>query len=226
MGIYNHLMDIYHGEDEVKSREALNAFIDKIPSHTKLDASEVDIAKLRQLTENTDLFGDSPTIVIYGIFALTTSKKKDSLISFLVTNQTKNIILYEDKPIHALTLKKFDKAKVNLFEPPKVIFSFVENLRGGKGESAIKELRQLVDKYSTDPHFIFAMIIRQFRLMLSADNLPVWMKNKIEVQKKSFVSEEKILDLYQKLYFIDKRLKTSMSQTDMEGELLNFFLYF
>lgn len=218
-------MDIYHGEDELKSREALNAFIAKLPTYTKLDASELDIAKLRQLTENSDLFGDSPTIVIYGLFSLTASKKKDSLISFLVANQAKNIILYEDKPIHALTLKKFNQAKVNLFQPPKVIFSFVENLRGGKAELAIKDFRQLIDKYDTDPYFVFAMLIRQFRLMLSADNLPAWMKNKIQIQKKSFVSEEKILALYQKLYFIDKRLKTSMSQTDMEGELLNFFLH-
>lgn len=219
-------MDIYHGEDELKSRQALNTFIDKLPSHTKLDASELDIAKLRQLTQNSDLFGNSPTIVIYGLFSLTASKKKDSLISFLVANQAKNIILYEDKPIHALTLKKFNQAKVNLFQPPKVIFSFVENLRGGKAESAIKDFRQLIDKYDTDPYFVFAMLIRQFRLMLSADNLPAWMKNKIQIQKKSFVSEEKILALYQKLYFIDKRLKTSMSQADMEGELLNFFLHF
>lgn len=219
-------MDIYHGEDELKSREALNAIIGKLPTYTKLDANEIDLAKLRQLTENSDLFGDSPTIVIYGLFSLTASKKKDSLISFLVANQAKNIILYEDKPIHALTLKKFNQAKVNLFQPPKVIFSFVENLRGGKAELAMKDFRQLIDKYDTDPYFVFAMLIRQFRLMLSADNLPAWMKNKIQIQKKSFVSEEKILALYQKLYFIDKRLKTSMSQTDMEGELLNFFLHF
>ncbi len=219
-------MDIYHGEDELKSREALNAFIDKLPSYTKLEASELDIAKLRQLTENSDLFGDSPAVIIYGLFSSTASKKKDSLIAFLLANQDKNIILYEDKPIHALTLKKFNQVKINHFQLPKVIFSFVENLRGGKGELANKDFRQLIDKYDTDPHFVFAMIIRQFRLMLGADNLPAWMKNKIQIQKKSFQSEEKILRLYQKLYFIDKRLKTSMSPTDMEGELSNLFLHF
>ncbi|PIQ69954.1 hypothetical protein COV89_03010, partial [Candidatus Shapirobacteria bacterium CG11_big_fil_rev_8_21_14_0_20_40_12] len=74
-----------------------------------------------------------------------------------------------------------------------------------------------------EPHFIFSMIIRQFRLLIltidgEADNLASWQKNKLAGQATKF-GREKLIRVYRTLLEIDIKQKTSSSPFDLNSEL-------
>lgn len=208
-------MEIIYGEDYLSSRNYLKDLI-KTQINAKIEAKEIEPGELKQLLGNSDLFGTQPTIVIYGLFALSASKKKDLLIKILADSPQSNLILYEDKDINALTLKKFPKATLKKFEVPSIIFKFLDELKPNHP----------VDLPPVDPNFLFQMLIRQIRLLLSVSpnsKLPPWLSKKLINQKNAF-GEKRLLELHRELYQIDKRQKTSSGSQDLGEELKNFFI--
>lgn len=208
-------MQIIYGEDYLSSRNYLNKILESSKS-TRVEAKDLEISILKQYLGNTDLFGESPIIVIYGLFSLLTSKKKDQLIKIILEDSSVSLILYEDKDVNATTLKKFTKANLKKFDIPPVIFQFMDNLK----PNTPVELPDL------DAHFVFQMLVRQIRLLLSAgpnSTMPAWMAKRLLNQKKLF-GDKKLLKMHQSLYLIDKRQKTSTGFLSMDEELKNFFI--
>ena len=208
-------MQVIYGEDYLSARNYLNDLI-KTQTITKIEAKEIEVGELKQLFGNSDLFGHQPTIVIYGLFALPASKKKDLLIKILDDGSLPNLILYEDKDINALTLKKFPKATLKKFEVPPIIFKFLDELRPNRP----------TELPPVDPNFLFQMLIRQIRLLLAINQnskLPPWLSKKLIAQRNSF-GEKRLLQLHHQLYQIDKRQKTSSGSQDLGEELKNFFI--
>lgn len=208
-------MQIIYGEDYLSSRNYLNKLLEST-SPTRVEAKDLELGTLKQYLGNNDLFGQSPTVVIYGLLSLLASKKKDQLIKVILEESPTSLILYEDKDINATSLKKFTKAILKKFNIPPVIFQFMDNLKPNIPV-------QLPD---LDPHFIFQMLIRQVRLLLSVgpnSTMPAWMSKRLLGQKNLF-GEEKLLKMHQELYLIDKRQKTSTGFLPMDEELKNFFI--
>jgi len=208
-------MQIIYGEDYLSSRNYLNDQI-KTLVVTKLEAKETEVGELKQLLGNSDLFGQQPTIAIYGLLSLPTSKKKDQLLKVLIDGSLPCLLLYEDKDLNALTLKRFPKAILKKFEIPPIIFKFLDELKPNRP----------VSLPPIDPNFLFQMLIRQVRLLLSSgpsSKLPPWMNRKLLAQKNLF-GEKRLLRLHRELYQIDKRQKTSSGSQDLDEELKNFFI--
>ncbi len=101
------------------------------------------------------------------------------------------------------------------------IFTFVDMLGHKKTNRALEMLHSLVsDKYDVIP--LLTMITRQFRLILQCLSLKEQYKNdwkkhlqlhpfvaqKIEQQAKNF-NIPKLQEIYQKLYYLDKQMKTT-----------------
>lgn len=221
-------MIIIHGDDTVKSRHQLNDLIAaaryKDQEIKRFDADALDLTSLTQVLEGLTLFGKTPLLVVEDLFSLPKSKKKDSLIEFLSKYQERDLILYEKKPLSATALKPFAKAEVKEHKPAAIIFSFLENLRPGSSGKSLGRLADL--ETSGEPaELIFAMIVRQVRLLIQALEPATlkaapWQKQRLTTQARAF-GERALLKLHDDLYFIDKQLKTGQNPLDLSTKIFN-----
>src|SRR3989338_6700484 len=140
-------MIIIHGEDTVSARNRLNDLIETAQAKglglKRLTAKDLVLTTATQVLEAATLFGETPLIVIEGLFSLTKSKNKDNLISFISGYQNREIILFEDKTVSPTTLKPFPKAKAHENKPAAIIFTFLDSLRPGAAAKSLKLLGDL-----------------------------------------------------------------------------------
>lgn len=224
-------MLIIHGDDLVAARNHLNESIavarDRGKETRRFSANALDLTTLTQVLEATTLFGKEPLLIIEGLLSLPKSKNRDNLIEFLKDYQEHNLILFEDKVLSAATVKPFPKATAKEHKPMAIIFTFLDSLRPG---GALRSLKLLTDLENTgEPaELIFAMLVRQVRLLIQAlepNNLKVapWQKNKLVVQARAF-GEKKLLDLHDRLYRIDKGIKTGQNPLALSTQLFDLIV--
>jgi len=225
-------MIIIHGDDTANSRQFLNQQIDIFKKQNleivRLEADSLSPATLEQNLNSQSLFGSDKAIVIFSFFKLNSSKNKDALKQILIKNQTKEIILYEEKQTNANSLKIFDKAQIKLFKPNPIIFKFLESLRPNNQNQIISYFKQL-EEAGEPPELIFAMLVRQIRLLLTAKDAPEklklapWQKQRLISQATNF-SLSKIISLHTQLYEIDKSIKTGQTILELKTLLFNFLI--
>lgn len=219
-------MLIIHGDDTVTARNHLNDELEKAKFSSagvsRFDARDLDLTKLTQILEGLTLFGLQPTIVVEGLFSLPKSKNKDLLIEFLTKYQRRQIILFENKALTATTLKPFKQAEVSGHKPAAIIFNFLDSLEPGSPSKSLSLLDQL-ETANQPAELVFAMLVRQVRLLIlalepnSLKGAP-WQKSRLITQARAF-GEEALLDLHQKLYQIDKGIKTGTNPLTLSTQL-------
>ena len=221
-------MIIIHGEDTVSARNRLNDLIETAQAKglglKRLTAKDLDLTTATQVLEAATLFGETPLIVIEGLFSLTKSKNKDNLISFISGYQNREIILFEDKTVSPTTLKSFPKAKAHEHKPAAIIFTFLDSLRPDGAAKSLKLLEGL-ESARQPAELIFAMLVRQVRLLIQAlepNSLKMapWQKSRLTAQARLF-GEERLLKLHRRLYHLDKDLKTGANPLDLSLQLMN-----
>lgn len=221
-------MIIIHGDDIVAARNHLNELIEKgknsAAGASSFEAHDLDLTKLTQVLEGITLFGQQPMIIVEGLFSLQKSKNKDLLVEFLSKYQDRQIILFENKALSASLLKTFTKAKVFGHKPAALIFTFLDSLKPGSAATSLKLLSQL-ENANQPPELIFAMLVRQIRLLIQAldpDDLKVapWQKTRLTSQARAF-GEKGLVNLHDDLYHIDKQLKTGANPLDLSTQLFN-----
>ena len=221
-------MIIIHGEDIVFARDRLNELIEAAKNKDldvkRLVAKDLDLTTATQVLEAATLFGETPLIVIEGLFSLTKSKNKDSLIEFITKYQDRDLLLFEDKALSPTTLKPFAKAKHEEYKPAAIIFSFLDSLHPGGAAKSLKLLDDLTSARQP-AELIFAMLVRQIRLLIQAlepNTLKVapWQKNKLVSQARLF-GEGKLLKLHRDLYHLDKGIKTGANPLDLSLQLMS-----
>jgi len=223
-------MVILHGDDYVASRQELNQLIDgarqKNQSVSRLEAGSLEFTELTQLVESRSFFGEDNLIVIFGVLGQAKSSQKEKILDYLKENQQANIIIYEAKEIGATALKPFTQTKVIHHKPAPVIFNFLDSLKPGNAKSVV-EYQKLLDQ-KTEPEFIFAMLVRQARLLIQATSpgnlkMPPWMKNKLVSQARAF-SLDRLLSFHENLYQIDKNIKTGRNSLDLSTQIFSLLL--
>lgn len=224
-------MIIIHGDDVKKSYDRLNSllktFTDSGVNTYLHPASELSPTALRQELGGTDLFDAKNVEVIYGYLALNKSKTKEAITKILQENNLGEIILYEEREVPAGQLKSFPKAKVEVFKISPVIFKFLETLRPGNQTVILPSFSKIISQ-DTEPEFVFAMLVRQIRMLIQAKNQPDQIKTspyakKMFIAQSGYFTIEHLIDLHHKLYKIDKKIKTGNTSVDI-GNLLYHFL--
>ena len=225
-------MIIIHGDDTTASRDFLNQQITGLKKQNleivRLESDFLSPATLEQNLNSQGLFGSDKAVVVFSFFKLTNSKNKDQLKQVFIKNQTKNIILYEDKQVNANILKAFDKVQVRLFKTNPIIFKFLESIKPNNQRQIIIFLRQL-EEAKEAPELIFAMLVRQIRLLLTAKDasgelkMASWQKQRLVGQAGAF-SLKKIMSLHTKLYEIDKSIKTGKTGLELKDLLFNLLI--
>ena len=225
-------MLIIHGEDTASSYKRLSEIIDSFKNSqvevVVYEVTELNPTTLRQESESTNLFGNSKCLVIKNLLTGNKVKQKDVYLEILSQTQNTEIVLFETKKVSDTALKPFAKAKIESFNINPVIFKFLDLLRPGNTKTLLTGWNRLL-VLNHEPEYIFAMLVRQVRLLIQAKSGPSYLKlspypkKLITAQAASFDLSH-LLDLHQALYEIDKKIKTGSSSLPLDQLLLQFFL--
>jgi hypothetical protein len=162
-------------------------------------------------------------VVIDRLHGLVKSKGKDELIDLIAKNAEgeTQLLLLENKVLTVTMLKKFPTAKVMVFKLPMLLFSFVDSIGLQPPARLITSFHQIIQ--TQDAEFVFAMIMRQVRLLLayvsdgSYSGSPFG-RNKIVTQSSHF-QLGKLMELHRQLLAIDIGQKTSKSALSITQEI-------
>lgn len=146
---------------------------------------------------------------------------------FQADQELRKLIAYVDG---AREISTEDVETLTPFQSQSNIFALVDAIGERKGQKAQRLLVQLLD--NEDPGYVFAMVIRQFRLILIAReamdrgrsisnsiNLPKFVLRKIEIQTRSF-NDTELQEIYSRLLEIDVGSKTGLIDLDVGMDTL------
>ena len=224
-------MIIISGEDVLKSSQKLSLVCQEYQKKgvtvNTFDQSEITLGKLRQELSPTDLFGGTSALVIKGLLSGTKSKNKEKIIEFLKKENPQNLILYESKSVHPSTVKQFKGAINESFKVDINIFKFLDLVSPGNQIQIHLHYNDLRQK-GVDVEYIFAMLVRQFRLLIQCrfsqkpPNINPYALRSLLPQSQKY-NPKQLIDLYLQLCKIDILVKTGQSSLDT-GTLLEHFL--
>lgn len=229
------MMLILHGENTIKSREKLVSVLEAARlaklDITRLYAKELTVANLEEAFAATSLFGTDKVILIEELHSLPKSAKKDELIKLVSTKSAQHaqdlqgiptLVLWEKRQLTATMLKKFSGAVTEEFKTSSLLFKWLDTFGSTKNiGTQLRDMHQIYDQDSAE--FLFAMLSRQVRLLLSAKDdgqlkgAP-FMVAKIKKQAQQF-SLEQLQAIHTKLLEIDTAQKTSSSRMSLQQQL-------
>lgn len=224
-------MIILHGEDANKSYVRLTSIIEENRSKgleiVSFDASDIDITTLRQEIGSSGLFNSTKCVVIKNLLSGTKSKNKNKIVETLCLDATQEIVFWENKGLSATILKKFPKAKIETFAISPIIFKFLDALQPNNTKNILLSWKELQEE-NIEAEFVFAMVVRQFKLLIQAKSGPTYIKlapypARLITQQATYYSLENLLNLYKKLYEIDLKIKTGSGGNTISNLLTNFF---
>lgn len=210
------MLVIVHGDDELSSR---NYFLSQKDSDSLIfDAENIDLGELEQSLSGSGLFGTTSKILIENLFTRSGTKNLNEITKILGKKNRADVYIWADKILPAKQLSSFPGSGVKLFKIPQNIWSFLDSIKP-KNISNVSAFHNALN--TTEAEIVFAMIVRQFRLMLglfenSSNNidevkrLAPWQRSKL-VRQSSLFGLEKLKHAYKKLYKIDKSVKTGSS---------------
>lgn len=215
---------LLHGDHEVRSRDRLFKFIQvaKKRGWEVIKTSETD-SDVAEILASNSLFGSDMLVVSEDIKEFT-----DKITKWIEKKRDKidtNLVIYHKGTLGKRAIKKLPKPdKVEEFELPKEIWSFVDSLFPGNARNSLKLFESVIQ--NEPPEFIFAVVAKQFRDMFWAKKdpsgipYPGWRKGKIRSQANKY-SEQQLLKLFLDLAEID--IKTKTSKAEIKDEL-EFFI--
>ncbi len=207
------MITLIHGNDTLSSRKF---FLDQRDAESlTFDVENINLVEFEQSLSGSGLFGSSKKIFIENLFTRKSTKNTDSIGKLLTAYKDAEVFFWADKEVGVKALSSFPKIENKSFKIPQNIWNFLDNLRPNSSSNVTSFHRTLKE---SETEIIFAMIIRQFRLMLgliqnSNENIDEvkriapWQKTKI-LRQASLFGEEKLKTIYKKLYKIDKSTKT------------------
>lgn len=194
---------VLHGEDSQKSYLRLSKFME-----TARERGWEIIYD--ELPDTPSLFGTERLVIFRDYHKVSDRDIK----RFSSLNGT--IVIYYDSDIPPSFLKKLPQDfKMEKFDIPKILFSFLENLYPGNSERAIKLLHALVETDAVE--LVFYFISKQMRDLYwvtvdaASTGFPDWKIRKLKQQASKY-ELNKLKDLITNLSEIDIKVKTSKKE--------------
>lgn len=195
---------ILHGDDTAKSYDRLTKFI--------------DTAKARSWEIVTNEFPNTPSLfgaerlIVYRDYKLLTKQDVKNFDRFDGT-----LVIYHEGVIPLTFLKSLPKdTKIESFELPKILFTFLESFYPGNSKRSIQLLHQLVKTDAVE--LVFFMLCRHIRDLYwitidpTSSQFPSWRAGKLKTQASKFTvgQLQRLISLFSD---IDISVKTS--KTDL-----------
>ncbi len=207
------MITLIHGNDTLSSRKY---YLDQRDSESlTFDAESINLVELEQSLAGSGLFATTKKIFVENLFSRKSAKNLDSIGKLLSSYKDAEVFFWADKEVGVKALASFPKVENKSFKIPQNIWNFLDNLRPSNVANVSSFHRTLSE---SEAEIIFAMIIRQFRLMLGliqysrvnideVKRIAPWQKTKL-LRQASLFGEQKLKTIYKKLYKIDKSTKT------------------
>lgn len=207
------------GEDELSLQKRLTIIVQELQQkgETKQD---VDLRKVtpEQLAERLgaqSLFGTSNTWLIQGWQSLRSPKQADSILEQLTDHLDAVVIVVPDKLTPAKKKKLASPWKIESFDPPSSVFTFLENIK-------LKPLPQIWPLYlqaleSSGEWGVHALASRQVWMLLQYKSgepsvaANPWMAKKLDLQAARFSMEE-LLAFTNSLFEIEFGIKSGKNK--------------
>jgi hypothetical protein len=211
---------IIHGEDNLTSRNFYLSCKDK--NSLFFDAENINIVELSQAINGSGLFLSSGKIFIDNLFTRKGLKSQKEIIEILIKSSDLSVFLYADKEVSIKEFSQIRELEQKNFKINVNIWNFLDNIEPNN-KNNIFEFHKVLK--GSEPEIIFAMLVRQFRLLLSISSksennisevkrLAPWQKSKL-LRHASLYSEIKLIQILKKLYKMDKALKTGKSHLSL-----------
>ncbi len=226
------MITIIHGDDLSTSRNHYLSERQKTKNPVIFEGGKLSLSELLQSLEGGSLFNEEKNIFIENFFS---SKKANpefkKIIEIIQNNKSANIVFWENTELSKTDLNSVKNPVVRLFKVPQNLFNFLDGIKPSD-KTSIKLFHLLLQEM--EPEFIFYMVIRQFRLLLAVSDinsnekidevkrLAPWQITKLKRQVSLF-GEQKLREIYNKLYLIDMEQKTGKSSFNLP-QAIDFFL--
>ncbi|MBI2621687.1 MAG: hypothetical protein HYW63_03550 [Candidatus Levybacteria bacterium] len=214
------MVTVVHGSDQISSR---NFFLEqKDKDSLTFDAENINVVDLEQSLQGGGLFGATTKVFIENLFTKKGLKSLEDVAEVINKSKNADIYLWADREQGVKNLSAFPKYLNQNFKIPQNIWLFLDGIRPHNPDNVLHFHETIL---TTEPEIVFAMVIRQFRLMLglmeNSDNtidevkrLAPWQRGKLTRQASIF-GLEKLKKTYKKLYKIDKSQKTGTSKLSL-----------
>jgi hypothetical protein len=202
---------VLHGDDTAKSYERLSKFI--------------ETAKKRSWEIVTNEFPNTPSLfgterlIIYRDFTLLSKNDIKNFDRFEGT-----LVIYHQGELPQTFIKQMPPDfKMEKFELPKILFTFLESFYPGNGIRSIKLLHDLVKNSAVE--LVFFMLARHLKDLYwvsidpKTNQYQSWRLSKLQSQSEKF-GIEKLKQIISKLSDIDILVKTSKADLLTELDLL------
>ena len=205
------MITIFHGDNYVLSRQALNQSLTQTPE--RFAAKGLTEETLTQALESNSMFKDNKLFVIENLLTSPRSQLKEKLIKIILNNDGQNIFLWEKKPLTPAVKKQFAKTTVKEFKLPASLFNFLDDL-------TLKKFHQAL--INNPAELIFYLLHRRISQLIQALDDPdslkgaPWQIGKLKIQAKKY-SLDQLLNFHQKLLTLDEQVKTSQSILPLAG---------
>ncbi len=216
-------MIILHGENQVQSRARLQQIKEKERQKelVNLNGKTLELSVLIQALEAGSLFGGDRLVVVENILSSPASKRLTEILEYLIGQQARDLVIWEEKAVSAAALKKIG-GEAEEFKISSTVFSFIESISPSNTKMILKGFDQALEHDAVE--LLFFMLVRQIRQLIQvvSDQAsfrgPSWLVGKLARQGRAF-GLKRLLSMHQQLYEIDKGIKMGKTNLDLKTEL-------
>lgn len=223
------MITIIHGDDVVLSRRFFTEQKTSLDSEITFDNNNFNLTDFIQSLSGKSLFAENKKIFLDGLFSSKkiSDEQSETLVSKIKkSNSPIDFFIWEGNELSKTFLNQFPKTTVKFFKLPQSLFSFLDGIRPNN-PSNVSLFHDALK--NSDENLLFAMLIRQFRLLLSINSnsidetkrLAPWQKEKLQKQSRLFTGEQ-LKRTYNKLYELDLGIKTGVNSNLINS--IDFFL--
>ena len=199
---------IFHGDDQLKSRSAINSFLDQKTGTDilRLDAKEINLDQINGFINSQSLFSTPKIIVFFNFFSIPKAVL-DKVIKIIKSNNSFDIAIWQDKTLTATQLKTFSSPKIELFPLDKKLFKCINSLAPKNAARFIPLYHQVLEQ---EPFELFLF----------------WLKFNIRKQLTTFskFSSESLKTAYLQMIELDYQSKTGQLVISKEMALERILL--
>ncbi len=208
---------LLHGDDTAHSRKVYGELKKTHPDAITFDGDAVTLTDLTQELAGGGLFAEEKHVFLEQLLTKKKSaSEKEAFIELLNnTGNDSTIVLWESKEIDKKTVALFSHVQDRVHKLPQTLFALMDALYPNNTSQLLDLYHRTVEV--TEEELIFFMLVRQVRLLLSfsesqtsideAKRIAPWQKGKVQKQSSLFSKQQLIL-LHQKLFEIEKGMKT------------------
>jgi DNA polymerase III delta subunit len=220
---------IIYGENKIESKDYLYRKIQefKKQNHSikRINASEFSLNKVEETLGSSNLFAEKEVIIFED--CLKKPLKQLKPILDLINQTKKTLVFFDNGKVRTTTSKKIKYSEIKEFPLKNNLFKFLDELNPKTNKKNLLHNYHQVVKTNPGP-LVFAMIIRQFQMLILAksnklNSVAPFIKQKTNQQAKDF-SIEKLNLLLNDLISIDYEQKTSKNLLILEKKLDLFLL--